>query len=47
MKNMNRITKSEPDTELQTDKFLGILKIFNGDIGRTEDFLLTCDRVHR
>jgi 2-polyprenyl-6-methoxyphenol hydroxylase-like FAD-dependent oxidoreductase len=40
LKNMNRIMKSDPNTVLNTDKFLGILKDLEGDGERTKAFLL-------
>lgn len=42
IKNMNRIAKSDPDTVLETDKFLGILKGLEGDDEGAKAFLLVC-----
>ena len=44
MKNMARISKSDPNTVLDTDKFLGILKELEGDDEATKSFLLVCFR---
>lgn len=40
MKNMNRICHSDPNTILETDKFLGILRDLEGDAEGTKAFLL-------
>jgi 2-polyprenyl-6-methoxyphenol hydroxylase-like FAD-dependent oxidoreductase len=42
IKNMNRIANSDPNTVLDTDKFLGILKDLEGDEVGTKAFLLVC-----
>lgn len=42
LKNMNRIAKSDPNTVLETDRFLGILKELEGDDEGTKEFLLVC-----
>ena len=39
-KNMNRISKTDADTALETDPFLGLLKAMEGDGERTKEFLL-------
>jgi 2-polyprenyl-6-methoxyphenol hydroxylase-like FAD-dependent oxidoreductase len=39
-KNLNRISKTNPDTALETDPFLGLLKDLEDDKGRTRDFLM-------
>lgn len=39
-KNLNRISKTDPSTALQTDPFLRILKGLEGDEQKTRDFLL-------
>jgi len=40
IKNLNRISKSDPETVLETDKFFGILKTLEGDAEATKAFLL-------
>lgn len=40
MKNMNRIAHSDPDSVLETDKFLGLLKGLEGDSEATRAFIL-------
>lgn len=44
IKNMNRIMNTNPDTVLETDKFLGILTDLEGDHDRTKAFLLVSGR---
>jgi 2-polyprenyl-6-methoxyphenol hydroxylase-like FAD-dependent oxidoreductase len=39
-KNLNRISKTNPDTALETDPFLGLLKEMDGGKERTRQFLM-------
>ncbi|KAL2428705.1 FAD-dependent monooxygenase terC [Exophiala dermatitidis] len=45
IKNMNRVSKSNPDTVLETDKFLGILQDLQGDGEATKAFLLKTSSI--
>jgi 2-polyprenyl-6-methoxyphenol hydroxylase-like FAD-dependent oxidoreductase len=43
-KNLNRISKTDPDTALETDLFLGILRAMEGDKQKTREFVLVSYR---
>jgi 2-polyprenyl-6-methoxyphenol hydroxylase-like FAD-dependent oxidoreductase len=45
MRNMRRISKTDPHTVLETDKFLALLKDMEGDKQGTTDFLLVSSPV--
>jgi len=45
IKNLNRISRSDPATVLDTDKFLGILKGLEGDDEGTKAFLLKTSSI--
>jgi 2-polyprenyl-6-methoxyphenol hydroxylase-like FAD-dependent oxidoreductase len=47
VKNMDRIAKSDPNTVLETDRFLGILKELEGDDEATKAFILVCYHLGR
>jgi hypothetical protein len=47
VKNMDRIAKSDPNTALETDKFLGILRELEGDDEATKAFILVCYHLGR
>lgn len=47
LKNLNRIAKADPNSVLETDKFLGILKGLEGDSEGTKAFLLVCTQMRR
>ncbi|PWI72817.1 monooxygenase [Purpureocillium lilacinum] len=44
-KNMNRISKTDADTALETDPFLRLLKAMEGDGDRTKEFLLKVSSI--
>ncbi|KAE9382267.1 monooxygenase [Stipitochalara longipes BDJ] len=44
-KNLDRISKTDPNTVLQTDPFLGILRRLEGDAKGTKDFLLKVSSI--
>jgi len=44
-KNPNRISKTDPNTVLETDQFLGLLKEMEGDAVKTKEFLLKVSSI--
>jgi hypothetical protein len=44
IKNLDRVSKSDPWTVLETDKFFNILRDLEGDAEATKRFLLVCTK---